>query len=128
MVAEIARRPLEQHHVVVWLQRRVWVFAAAWGFEDVAAVNLLAAQVAGLAGGAAALFELVVVGLELMVVDRPILQVHVRRDDLAAVFCHGPRVHLVLPLRPAPVQTGTMSAGASHALARPERAQTAHRQ
>src|SRR6266511_4027793 len=70
VIAELLRRLLEHQRGLGHLQRRVWILVLPQPFEDVAARDLLAAQIAGLAGGAAQLFELVVIGRELVIGHR----------------------------------------------------------
>src|SRR5262245_16855349 len=66
-------------------QRLVGIFVLARPFEHIAAVDDLAAQVAGLAGNAGELFEAIVVRLELVVADRIIRDRQLRRNGVAAV-------------------------------------------
>ena len=63
-------------------QRLVRIFVLARAFEDVAAVDLLAAQIAGLAGNAAQLLEPVVVRLELVIGYRKVLDRHLGRNGV----------------------------------------------
>jgi hypothetical protein len=66
-------------------QRLVRIFVLARPFEHVAAGNLLAAQVARLAGDAADLFEVIVIRFELVIADREILDCHFGGNGVLAV-------------------------------------------
>src|SRR5262249_13860277 len=97
--------------------RLVRILVATRSFEDVAAFDFLSAEIAGLSGDTAQLVEFVVVRLEFIVGDGPILNRHRRRDSFAAVpFSDGaldPKIRLkVSPVQPAPVVSRT-----THALA-----------
>src|SRR5271169_79316 len=65
--------------------RRVRVVVAACAFENVAAVDLFAAQIAGLPRRAAQLVVAIVMGLKLVIADRPIRNRHIIRDRAFAV-------------------------------------------
>src|SRR3569833_3049454 len=114
VIPEISRRLLEQQHVVRRRQRGIRILISARRLEDVAAVDAPAFEVAGLARGPAQLLEAVVVGFQLGVIDGPILQVHILRDDLAPIPGHGVGIHPMLPLSPAPLQSGPVSAPTAH--------------
>ena len=49
MIAEIARGLVEQRAAMRLFQRRVRVFAFAGAFEEIAAIDFLAIEIAGLA-------------------------------------------------------------------------------
>ena len=85
MIAEALRRRLHDRAGHALRQRLVGIFVLARALEHVAARDLLAAQVAGLAGHAAQLLEAVVVRLELVVGDREILDRHLGRNGVLAV-------------------------------------------
>ncbi len=85
MIAEALARRLHDRAGHGLRQRLVRIFVLARPFEHVAAGDLLAAQVAGLAGDAAELLEVVVVGLELVIADREILDRHLGRNGVPAV-------------------------------------------
>jgi hypothetical protein len=63
----------------------VRIFVAAWAFKDIAAFNPLAAQIACLAGGAAQALEVVIVRLDVVIADAPVLDRHVLRDCVATI-------------------------------------------
>ena len=67
------------------LERRQRIAALARPLERIAAGLDRAAEVAGLAGDAAQVFEAVVVGLELVVGDAPVLDRHVGGNEALAV-------------------------------------------
>ena len=81
MIAEALRRRAEHQAGIARFDRRIRIFVAARAFEDVAAVDLLAAHIAGLARHAADLVEPVVERLQLVIADRPILDGHVVRES-----------------------------------------------
>ncbi len=61
------------------------IFIAARPFENIAAVDLLALQVSGLAGHAAQFVKAVVIGFELVIGDGPVLDRHIGGNDLRAI-------------------------------------------
>src|SRR6202034_3527407 len=65
--------------------RRGRILRRARAFERIAAGLFLAADIAGLAGGAAQLFETIVIGFDLLVAQRPVLDRHVGRQEALAV-------------------------------------------
>src|SRR5262245_43308848 len=110
MIAEVARGLVE--HLAAQ-DRREWrqrIFACAWRFERIAAGLNLALDVAGLAGDRRRVLELVVIGLELVVGDAPVLDRHVSRNEVLAVtlLVHG--ADLELHVGPAPRVAAPMHA------------------
>ncbi len=128
MIAELLRRFGEHHARQDRRQRRQRVFAGARRLERIAALLDLALDVAGLAGDRRGVFEPVVIGLELVVGDAPVLDRHVVGDEFLAValLVHG--ADLELHVGPAPGVAAPVRARAAHALARQERPQPPHRQ
>ncbi len=68
---------LEERRGVGCLVRRQRILVLARGFEDIAALDFLSAQIAGFAGDAEHLFGAPVVGFEFVVGDAPVLRAHV---------------------------------------------------
>src|SRR5262249_37797804 len=87
MQPEALRGLGEDHPGLRHYQRLVGIVVVARTLEDVAALDLLAAQVSGLARGAAELLEAIVIRLEIVVGDAPSLDGHVFRDRGASVAC-----------------------------------------
>jgi hypothetical protein len=85
VIAELAGRGVEQDLGLVRKQRWQRKLAAARRLEHVAAVDLLALQVAGLAGDPELVFGAIVVGLEIGVAQRPIRQRGILRDRRGAI-------------------------------------------
>jgi hypothetical protein len=73
VIAEFARRLLHDRAGHAHRQRLVGIFVLPRPFEHIAAVDLPAAQIAGLPGHPEQLFEAVVIGFELVIGDRKIL-------------------------------------------------------
>ena len=128
MVAELARRLAEHLARENLGERRQRIFAGARRLEGIAARLDLAAQIAGLAGDRRRVFELVVIGLELVIGDAPVLDRHVLGNEALAVALLVERAHLELHVGPAPGVAAPVHARAADALARQERAEAAHRQ
>src|SRR5579859_1073812 len=101
---------------------------AARPFENIAALDLAAAQIAGLAGDAAQFVEVIVVRLDLIEADRPILDGHVLRNRLCAVAFGNRAADAKIRRQKTPMQRAPMDTGAADALTRQERADAAHRQ
>ena len=80
-MAQVLRRGGEQRRAVGHVHRRIGILARARAFERIAAVLLLAVQIAGLAADAAEIFELVVIRLELVIGDAPVLDRHAFRQN-----------------------------------------------
>src|SRR5262245_53285267 len=97
VITQAFRSLLEQRSRVGLNHRRVGIFALARSLKHVAALDLLPAQIAGLARDPTEIFELVVVGLELVVGDTPVLQLHVRRNDASAVASERQLQRLMVP-------------------------------
>src|SRR5690606_9908508 len=85
VVAQAARGFAEQRRRIGHLHGRVGIGPRAPGLERVAAFLLLALQVAGLARRADQVIETVVVGLQLVVRERPVLAGEVGVEDVRAV-------------------------------------------
>src|SRR6266700_8410739 len=104
-------------------QRLVGIFVLARAFEHIAAVDLAAAQVAGLSGNPAELLELVVIGLELVIADRIILDRHLGRYGAAAVALADLAARLVVVRQEPPGVAVPMRAGTAEIGARQERSE-----
>src|SRR2546423_3398180 len=85
--AELLGASLEDSRRIVDEQRRKWKFALAWGFEDVASVDLSALQIAGLAGHAEIVFGAIVKGFEVGVAQGPV-------NDRAVLWDRGHAIAL----------------------------------
>ena len=127
MVARFARRRVEELGRVAALERRQRIVALARTFERVAARLDRACEIARLARDAAQVLELVVVGLELLVGDAPVLDRHVGRDEALAVALRVVAADHEVAGQEAPVLAVPVHARAAHARRRPERAELAHR-
>src|SRR5262249_30290054 len=108
------------------LHRRRRILVAAWTLEYVAAVDLLAAQIAGPAGDAAQLVEPIVAGLELVIGHRPVLDRHVLGDGLGAVPVDDMAAGEMVARQVAPMLAAPVVGGAADAVARLERAHAPH--
>src|SRR4029079_9488241 len=94
----------------------VWILILARSFEEVAAGNDLAAQVAGLAGNAAQFLEPIVIGFKLVIGDGIVLDGHLGRQRVAAVAILEMASQIVIgwqqapgdavPVRPRPADAG----------------------
>ena len=71
-MAELAVRLVKQDRALIPEERRQRIFATARRLEDVAAVDFLALQIAGLAGDAELVLGALVIGLEVGVAQRPV--------------------------------------------------------
>ena len=109
-------------------QRRQRIFARAGRLKRVAARLDLPADVAGLAGNRRRVFEPVVIRLQLVVGDAPVLDRHIGGNEILAValLVHG--AHLELHVGPPPGVAAPMHARSADHLAGQERAEAAHRQ
>ena len=85
VIAELLGAGFEQHAGLIDLQRRQRIFALARRLEHIAAVDLLALQIAGLARHAELVFGLVVERLELGIAQRPVDERGILRDGRGAV-------------------------------------------
>ena len=81
LVAELLRGLGEQRVAVALLLRRRRIGPRARALERIAAVLDLAVEIAGRARGAAQILELIVMRLEIVVGDAPILDGHVLRQE-----------------------------------------------
>src|SRR6185312_17390842 len=84
-IAQLARGGGEEGRGIGLPLRRRRIVAGARAFEGISARLLFAADIAGLAGGAAEIFELVVIGLHLLIGDAPILDRHILGEEFLAV-------------------------------------------
>ncbi len=128
MIAEVVRGLAEHHARENLGERRQRIFAGARRLEGIAAGLDRAAQIAGLSGDRRGVLELVVIGLELVIGDAPVLDRHVLGNEALAVALLVERAHLELHVGPPPGVAAPVHAGAADALARQERAEPAHRQ
>jgi len=128
VIAEAFRRLLEQDAGLGLDHRRVRILPLPRSFKHVAARDLFAAQIAGFARDSTQKLELFVIGLELVVRDPPVLQVHIRRNGGPAVTGEGELERLVVPRQPPPGRTVPVHAGAADAFTRQERAELTHRE
>src|SRR5262245_35501738 len=128
VIAKVARGLVEHLAAQNRRQRRQRIVACPRRFERIPAGLDLALDVAGFAGDRGGMLELVVVGLELVVGDAPVLDRHVRGDEILAValLVHG--ADFELHVGPAPGVAAPMHARAADHLARQERPEAAHRQ
>src|SRR5262249_12674947 len=85
VVAEVVCAFFKNARGIVDEQRRQRKFTLARRLEDIAAGDLLALQVAGLAGDAKFVFGLIVIWFELGVTDRPVVDGAVLRDRGRAI-------------------------------------------
>ena len=120
VVAQLARRLLEEHGAVGRCQRRQRVLVGAPALEGVASGLDLALEVAGLARGAADLLEHVEVRLEFVVGDAEVLQVHAFGDELLAVARFIGAAQLQVGRQRAPVVAIPVHTGAADAIAQQE--------
>src|SRR4051812_43413988 len=126
MVAEFAARLGVHQRRLGHLHSRRRIFVAARAFEYIAAVDLLTAQVAGLAGDAAELIEPVVIRLQLVIGHRPVLDRHVLRNGLLAVTVDDVAAREVIAREIAPVLTSPMVGRAADSVAGQERSHPTH--
>src|SRR5215212_5699795 len=85
IVTEFLARRFKQQRGLGHLQWRIGIFVASRSFKNIAAGNFLPAQISGLARNTAKLVELVVIGLELLIGHRPVLDRHVFGDGTRPV-------------------------------------------
>ena len=128
MPAEVARGLFEQHGAHAALERRQRVLPPARALVGVATRLDDAVQIAGLARDPAQVLESVVIGLEIVVGDAPVLDRHVLRNEVRSVALDGMAPHLEIGRQEAPRLSVPVHARAAGAGRRPERAQLAHRQ
>jgi hypothetical protein len=128
MIAETLRCRAIHQSGVARFDRRIRIFVAARSFEYIAAVDLLAAQIAGLSRHAANLVEEVIGRFKLVIADRPVLDRHVVRDRLRAIAFGERRADAEVGRQKTPVQGAPMDARAADAFARQKRADAADRQ
>src|SRR6185503_19229575 len=110
VVAEVAAGIREHHAGKDRRQRRQRVFAGARRLERIAAFDDLTLEIAGLAGDRGGVFELVVIRLELVVGDAPVLDRHVGGDEALAVALLVARANLELHIGPPPGVTAPVIA------------------
>src|SRR6516162_1452443 len=89
MISELPGCTLERDLSLVGEQRRQGVIAPPWRLEDVAAIDLAAGKIAGLAGDAQLVLGAVVERLQLRVAHRPVRERRVLRDDGCPVALDG---------------------------------------
>ena len=128
MVAEASRRLVHDGSGHALGQRRIWILVLSRPFEHVAAVDFFAAQIAGLAGDAAQLLELVVIRLELVIGDGQVLDRHLGGNGVLAVALSEMDAQLVIGRQPPPGHAVPVRAGAAEIGAWQERAETPDRQ
>src|SRR5262249_11545739 len=109
-------------------ERLVRIIVLPRPFEYVAAIDLLAAQIAGLAGHAEQLLEAVVIGLELVVGDREVLDRHLGGNGGLAVTASEMSARVVIGRQEAPGDAVPVRAGTADADAGEERSEPADRQ
>src|SRR5882672_2298411 len=109
MIAELLGRRFEVHADLIHVQRRQRIVALAWRLEDVAALDLLALHIAGLARDAEIVFGAIVIGLELGVAHRPVDDGGVLRNGGSAVALDGLRAHPEIILMEAPGNRAVMN-------------------
>ena len=95
------------------VQRRHRIGARAGALEDVAALVDGAADIAGLAGDADLVLDLVVVGLELLEPERPVLHRRALGDARGAVAARGLAHHLEVPRIEPPALRPVVQRGAA---------------
>jgi len=72
VISQLAGSGFEQYSRLIGEQSRQWILAATRRFEDVAALDLAAAEIAGFAGNAKLVLGAIVVRLEIGVAHRPV--------------------------------------------------------
>src|SRR5262249_40881269 len=127
-VAELARCFRPEHVRETLLLRRIGVRTRARTLERIAALLDRPAQIAGLPASAAEIFERVVVGLEVVVGDAPILNRHVFRQEGGAVTLREVRAQDEIARQEAPGLRIPVHAAAADAVRRHERAPAADRE
>ena len=121
MEAEFACRLFEQHRAVGRSERRQREFVGTPALERIAAGLDVAAQVAGLAGSAADLFELIEMRFQLVVGHAEVLEVHAFGDELLAVPLFVGAAQTQIGRQRAPVVAVPVHARAADAVAEQER-------
>jgi hypothetical protein len=89
VVAELVGGRFEDRAGLVHLQRRQWIVALPRRLERIAAGDLLALEIAGLAGDPELIFGAVVERLEILVAQRPIGEGRILRDRSRPVALDG---------------------------------------
>ena len=128
MVAELLGGLGEDQSGLRHDQRLVGIVVGPRAFERIAPSDHLAAQIAGLAGGAAQLFEPVVMRLQVVIGDAPVLDRHVVRNGVAAVPRRQMRTQHELARQEAPGDAVPVGTGAAEAVADRGDIPLAHRQ
>ncbi len=126
MIAQLPRGFFEQVRCIGMLQRRRGVLVHPRRFEDVSAVDQLAAQVAGLAADAHHLFGVPVVRLEFVVGDAPVLDREIGGEARGAMLFGEMRAQGEEAGQETEAHAGPMLAGAADAGAGMEGAVLAH--
>src|SRR5271170_2927423 len=127
-VAQRTHRVGEQGALMRAPRRRVWILARARPFVRIAAWLDLAVQVASLAADAEDFLKLIVVGLDLVPGDAPVLQIAVLGNERCAVGLLDARMHLEIMRQKAARIAAPMCRRAADHLAWLERPHLAHRQ
>src|SRR5262249_2277147 len=83
-------------------------------------------KIAGFAGDAAQLVELVVMGLELVIGHCPVLDRHIVRNGLGAVALDDVTAREMIARQVAPMLAAPMIGSAADAVTRQERAEATH--
>jgi hypothetical protein len=121
-------RLVEEHGRIASLERRQRITSRARPLERVAAGLDPALNVAGLARSSAEILELVVMRFEVLVADTPVLDRHIRRNEVLAVTRFGVTANLEVGGEEAPMLTVPMDTRTPYACSRTERTEVAHRQ
>src|SRR5580704_15448609 len=109
-------------------RRRIWILARAWPFVRIAARLDLAVQIASLAADAEDFLELVIIGLDVVPGDAPVLQIAVLGNERCAIALLDARAHFEIMRQKAARVAAPMRRRAADHLARLERTHLAHRQ
>src|SRR5712691_799836 len=102
MIAELLRRLVEDQPRAVGDERGQGVVAIARRFEDIAAGDSGAFQIAGLAGQAELIFGAVVIGLQIRIAERPIGERGILGYGAHAIPLYRPRAVAEIILMHAP--------------------------
>jgi hypothetical protein len=102
VVTELPGAALEIRARLIDLQRRERITAAPRRLEDVAPVDLLALQIAGLSGDADFVLGAIVIGFEIGVAQRPVDERGIFRNRRGAVALNGVRAHPEIVLVKSP--------------------------
>ena len=128
LVAELARSLCEQRMAEGLRLRRIGIGPRARPLEGIPAFVDLPFQIAGGARRPAKILELVVVWLEIVVGDAPVLDRHVRREKMCAISLRQMRLKDEIRGQEAPCLRVPVDPPAADAVHRHERAPAANRQ